>query len=311
MYKINIYGVCMKQAERIIDKRTDPSDIQQYFDDFQLKIHCCRYWKFSQWKLNNLSAPFWRLYYNCLEGAFISFGDQRYELLPNHIYVIPPNVEYSIFSKYDNSKEQITGNRILLQDTLETIRQANMIDHFFVHFNLGILHDNAQKKIYVIELNQQQKQNIETISSYLKEENRLLPFEIVIRVQALVLFGVSVLEKRDWNMNKYDNRILKVMNFIQLHIAEPITNPILAQKTHLATNSFARLFRQQTGLSVQKYIRQKRIEKALSLIHHSTLNYETIADECGFCDIHHFSKVFKAELKLSPSGYKKRNQVGG
>jgi AraC-like DNA-binding protein len=74
----------------------------------------------------------------------------------------------------------------------------------------------------------------------------------------------------------------------------------------MATNSFARLFKSLMQQTVQQYIQQKRIEKAIKLLHYSYMEIGEIASECGYYDRHHFSKVFKKQTGLSPARYRHR-----
>ena len=291
--------------------RIDPSNIQQSFDEFQVKIHCCRYWKFSSWCSSDLTAPFWRLYHNEIQGALVDFKDEVLELQPNSIVIIPPNTAYSIYTRNRaKSIDQITGTQINRNDSKATIAQLGMIDHFFIHFNLGILRDHIQPQLFQFQLSQFDLQEIAQIKDHLKSNYRSIPFEITAKIQRLILGGIAQINFEAWRTMQYDKRINKVLSVIHKQLTTTISNANLAEEANMATNSFARLFREQLGISVQQYILKKRLEKSLSLLHHSNLKIEAIAQECGFYDLHHFSRVFKKELGVSPSVYKKQSTMG-
>lgn len=69
----------------------DPSNIQQTFVKYDIKISCCQYWWLKSWEHKELSFPYWRIYYNNNEGAYITSNNKTIPLLPDHIYIIPPN----------------------------------------------------------------------------------------------------------------------------------------------------------------------------------------------------------------------------
>ena len=52
----------------------DPSKNQQTFTDVELKILCCRYWLLDVWNCNDLSFPFWRIYWNKNDGGILKFN---------------------------------------------------------------------------------------------------------------------------------------------------------------------------------------------------------------------------------------------
>ena len=51
----------------------------------------------------------------------------------------------------------------------------------------------------------------------------------------------------------------------------------------------------------------KRIERAQYLIATTNLPYIEIAEETGFENVPHFSKIFKKVTSLTPGEYKKQN----
>jgi transcriptional regulator GlxA family with amidase domain len=95
-----------------------------------------------------------------------------------------------------------------------------------------------------------------------------------------------------------------ILQFIKENLNGDLQNCTLAAMVNMSTNSFARLFKENTGESVQQFIIRSRIEQARLLLHHSKKSIDTIASECGFCDRHHFSKIFKQCLDMSPGYYK-------
>jgi len=74
----------------------------------------------------------------------------------------------------------------------------------------------------------------------------------------------------------------------------------------MSANSFARLFKNQTGLSPQKYLTKARIENSCSMLHHSPLSINEIAEICGFSDRYYFTKVFNSVMKVPPAQYRKQ-----
>ena len=66
------------------------------------------------------------------------------------------------------------------------------------------------------------------------------------------------------------------------------------------------LFKENIKCSVQQFIQQRRIELAITLFHHSNIQIEEVAIECGFYDRHHFSRIFKRNVGISPGIYWKK-----
>ena len=65
-------------------------------------------------------------------------------------------------------------------------------------------------------------------------------------------------------------------------------------------------FKKETGKSFTETIRKFRIEKIKELLRMSTLKLNQIADIVGYSDPKYMSKVFKEEVGILPSEYRKQ-----
>lgn len=93
---------------------------------------------------------------------------------------------------------------------------------------------------------------------------------------------------------------------IELQLSQPLSIPAIAQRAEISHNHLTRLFRAQFGVTVEGYIRQRRVERALHLLAHTTLNVKAIAAEVGLPDLHFFNKTIRAVCGLSPREYRER-----
>jgi transcriptional regulator GlxA family with amidase domain len=105
------------------------------------------------------------------------------------------------------------------------------------------------------------------------------------------------------------SKILEVMRYIQVNLNENLTVNFLANKANLHQDYFSRLFLKYTGQRPLNYLHEKRIERAQYLIATTELSYIEIAENVGFENSAHFSKIFKKVTSLTPGEYKKQNRV--
>lgn len=78
----------------------------------------------------------------------------------------------------------------------------------------------------------------------------------------------------------------------------------LARLCHLSTSSFKRKFKETFNTSPKKYISQKKVEKAASLLRTADLRVSDIAFEVGFDSIATFNRNFTAFYGKSPSEFR-------
>lgn len=98
-----------------------------------------------------------------------------------------------------------------------------------------------------------------------------------------------------------EEKFEKVVNYINKHFAEDISSAYLSEKFGYEEAYFCRKFKKNTGITVMKYLRLLRMEKAEKLILESELSIKDIALTCGFSDTAYFTNCFKKLYKMTPS----------
>ena len=91
---------------------------------------------------------------------------------------------------------------------------------------------------------------------------------------------------------------------IQHNIYANLSLDELARLCHLSTSSFKRKFKEVFKVSPQKYISQKKIEKAAALLKTESLRISDIAYDVGFDSLATFNRNFSAVYGKSPSEYR-------
>ncbi|MDA3816011.1 MAG: AraC family transcriptional regulator [Prolixibacteraceae bacterium] len=287
------------------DKKADPSTIEQHFTPIQPDVHCCRYWKLNEWEYTNMSFPFWRLYHNKVPGASVFYKEQYFDLTENNIIIIPPFTSFSTSLKKKRS-EAISGNRIGSFKEIESLKEQGMVDHLFIHFNLGIHYDNVVPGLYNFNINTDTKQQITDIIKTTISSVQEFELTKSLQIYALISNLIKKIEPENWKGNTSDPRILTIIEHINSNFYNQITNEYLSNIVAMAPNSLLRLFRDKMGITIHQYIKQVRINKALVEMHNHERTIDDIAYYCGFSDRHHFSKVFKQITGMPPGLYRKK-----
>ena len=102
-----------------------------------------------------------------------------------------------------------------------------------------------------------------------------------------------------------DTRFLPVLEYMQLHLKEPITIEDLANIASMKPTYFIRRFKQNYAISPMVYLKSLRIHKAMELLLNTEACMEDISKMVGLEDPAYFSRWFKKSCGLSPMEYKK------
>lgn len=100
--------------------------------------------------------------------------------------------------------------------------------------------------------------------------------------------------------------LARAVREIELHLSERFSIPQVAKRAEISHNHLTRLFRAEFGTTLEGYIRQRRVERALHLLAHTGLPIKTIAAEVGLPDLHFFNKTIRAASGSSPRDYRER-----
>lgn len=92
--------------------------------------------------------------------------------------------------------------------------------------------------------------------------------------------------------------------YIDTHLSENLARASLAEITYMNPDYMARLFRQDTGVTLGAYILQQRMEQAKLLLLQTTDSVGTIALAVGYDNVSHFSQIFRQKVGCSPHAYR-------
>lgn len=292
----------------------DPSSMIQEFQEVLPRLLCCRYWWMSEWKSQQMSFPYWRLYWNRSGRAWVVYNKTIY-LEPDKIVLIPPNTPFA--SDIDHSSVSpgqpysLKGGRIESADMEEFLAAEGTVLHMFIHFTLGYPFDTISPDIFLFDISPFQHQLILSITRQLIKGQVRFEQTGSLELYSLLFSLLHQLPSSAWKNRKLDERVIQGIRLMEQNIRETeISNSKLAKTGGMSVNAYARLFKEQTGYSPRKYLVRMRVEKACNLLHHSELSIEQIASACGFSDRYYFTRIFTKTMKVAPAAYKKNSIPG-
>ena len=115
--------------------------------------------------------------------------------------------------------------------------------------------------------------------------------------------GKMVLQKKSSILSK---PVVQCVDYIYSHIKERITVAVLAEYTGLSESYLSRVFKQNLGISISDYIREKKIEKATHLLRYSDKSIIDIANYLSFSSQSHFIQTFENFTGMTPKKYRNK-----
>lgn len=96
----------------------------------------------------------------------------------------------------------------------------------------------------------------------------------------------------------------RVMDYVDAHLADPLTLDELAGVAALSTYHFARMFHASFGEPPHGWVRGRRLARAQHLLAAGKGDLARIAQACGFGSASHLARVFRDAIGVTPGQYR-------
>lgn len=243
----------------------------------------------------------YEIYYSISGGKQFLIGDYLYDFVPGDIFFINTFESHHLLELDQHEHE-----RIVLHIHPEYLKMLSTeqtdLNHCFSsrkeHYsNKCSLTANEQKRfmyfIHELSSENQYGQDLLDISQFLK----------------LMVFLNEIFTKRDHANSKemspsgkrYE-QFNNILSYINQHISEDLNIPTLANYFYLSPSYLCKIFKQETGTTINKYITAQRITLAKSLLAEGHSVADT-CNMCGFGDYSNFLKIFTKTVGISPKKY--------
>ena len=102
-----------------------------------------------------------------------------------------------------------------------------------------------------------------------------------------------------------------VIGAVRAYIEENYANPMLSLKeisdyVHISTSRLCTIFKHETGITVNQFLTEVRMEKAKKYLKSSRYNVVDICQMAGYKDSSYFGKIFRRYFHMSPLEYREQ-----
>lgn len=151
-----------------------------------------------------------------------------------------------------------------------------------------------------------------SLTKLVRKKDSVLGSEQLIRTyleQFLILLLRSMSEKKQFMMfptkeSMQHHLVLDIKKFVEENIEKAIRVEDLCKYLGYSKTYVSRLFHEQTGNTLAKYVNETKIHKAKELLRVSNLNIAEVSERLSFDNPQYFSRVFKKFCKMSPMQFK-------
>ena len=106
----------------------------------------------------------------------------------------------------------------------------------------------------------------------------------------------------------YIQYVKEAQNYIEQNYAKPILVAELAKSFNLSRSHFYRIFKEHTGISVEKFLADTRMTHAKHLLSETEIPISAVSELVGYKNYSAFHAMFKKALMMSPAQYREANK---
>lgn len=217
---------------------------------------------------------------------------------------VGPNVPHVWYSEFNPASEHEPAvsvalyiNPTTLTEYLKPFVDTKLLEEFFVQSKKGISFSGKKKERIIGYLQDMlESKNMQLLASFLQIMVLLLDPEDMIWLNRTPLLSTFT--------DKNQNRVSRLMEYIQQNFREDITIEQAASVAGLQLHSFCRFFKNLTYRTFSDFLNEVRIAFACQLLQQTDLPITQVAFESGYSNVSYFNRSFKKIHQHTPREFR-------
>jgi YesN/AraC family two-component response regulator len=241
----------------------------------------------------------YEIYYSVSGGKRFLIDNKYYDINAGDIFVIN---QYE--SHYLDQIDSMVHERIILSIHADYLKQLSTpktnLDYCFTHRTTDFSHriilskEQQQRFIYYIH-------KISSLSGFGSDVLEQATFaELLVMINSQFQASCDLEESK--GNYQYNSQVATILEYINKNISNEITIKALADNFYLSESYICRIFKAETGTTINKYLTARRISIAKSLLDVG-LSVTEVCEKSGFHDYSNFLKAFTKAVGISPKKY--------
>ena len=241
-------------------------------------------------------------------------GADTVRLQPGNAFIVPPGFVHRIRFTEPGTSILTLGfqDSLLLRDLphsgASVFLKELQHNHDTGNISLGLTPDETQQATLLTLL-----------ECLLREKEATCPPEFsavpslicaVVYLLAQCYYRNTTPSRHPWSEHDREQLLRRCVVYLDTHFTESVSSDEIAKQFGLSRSALSSAFQQHTGLPLHKYIAQKRIQKAQTLIRtRAGLPLSEVASLVGYEDSSTFYRNFQRITGMSPAKYKELCQI--
>jgi two-component system, response regulator YesN len=207
----------------------------------------------------------------------------------------------SIFTAWSELIQENKFHRLLSEIKKILTAEENLkkidrrfLQNFYQDFYFILITFSAKQGIFLSEL-------FGDIKSQKIFQNALTSLDDLLKWVEFTIYKIRDYVDSNENMA---SPVDKTKKYIENHISEEISMEDIAQNVHLNADYLTRIFKKELGISISRYIINRKMDIAKKLLIETSKSIGEIALEVGYFNYSSFNRIFTKIVEMSPQEFK-------
>jgi AraC family transcriptional regulator of arabinose operon len=230
----------------------------------------------------------------CIKGlGWSEIGENRYEIHPGEMLVIPPGAPHK-YGANDKQPWTIYWTHIKGENNLALLAEMGITKAKPVLW----LGEESELLALFEEL-------LDIMEHGYADSRLLYASQILIHLIGLIIWARHRCSGGSPNTAQ---KVAQSIAYMKQHLDQSTTVATFAAMANLSESHFRALFKRQTGYAPMDYFIRLRMHRACQLLDTTDLSVKEIASMTGFHNPFYFSHAFKTVVEFSPAKYRLQNK---
>lgn len=114
---------------------------------------------------------------------------------------------------------------------------------------------------------------------------------------------------QDFSQKGHSHLISKLLILVEADLMADLSLSSLAKQLNVNSSYLSALFKKEVGSTLTEYVSKRRVNHAMFLLETTSLQIQTIAQQCGIPDVNYFTRTFKKYAKVTPKEYRAAQRI--
>lgn len=244
----------------------------------------------TDYSMNQLhSHPVYEIYFLTEGSRLLIFSDRMYELTKPTIIIIPPHTLH-----------KTEGGPFTRYNIFASPKALNKFERSVFDKKALQLIEPTPEELFEL-INPLEK-------SIVQKEEKFLPYinEAIFAYFICLLNSIEVSDDTGYGNKKLvPIMVLKVIKYFNDHLTDNVTLDVVANEFFISKSTLNYNFKRYTGCSPMEYLLKLRLDTAKRMLTETNKSIDEISEKSGFSTPNYFGTIFKKQLGISPTAYRK------